>query len=67
MRPPMWLWICVLAVGLGVLVADIRAEWQQAELDELTALRARVTAAERRMADGCFLSRSPAVIAEVRR
>lgn len=67
MRPPVWLWVVVITLGLGVIAADIRAEWHQAELDEITALRARVTAAERRMADGCFLTRSPRVVAEARK
>lgn len=63
-RPPPWLWACVFAAGLGVIYADIKHD---AELLELDALRTRVAAAERALSARCFLSRSPSVIAEVRR
>lgn len=66
-RPPFALWVLVIAAGLGVLYADLRAEWQQAELDEVSALRARITAAERQIRERCFLSRTPSVVAETQR
>lgn len=63
-RPPLALWVVVIAIGMGVIVADLRADY---ELSELDALRARVTAAERQLQERCFITRSPRVIAEVTR
>lgn len=63
-RPPLWLWVCVITLGMGVIVADLRRD---TELSEIDALRARVTAAERQIREGCFLTRSPRVVAEAAR
>lgn len=60
-RPPLWLWAIVIATGLGVAFADLRAEWQAHDRAELAALRARVAAAEAT----CWITRSPRVMAEV--
>lgn len=57
-RPPMWLWIFVVAAGLGVIYADMQRD---AELDELVSINARLTLAERRISD-C----APRVVAEGR-
>lgn len=58
-RPPLLLWLVVIAAGLGVIYADMQRD---AELDELVSLNARLTVAERRIAD-C----APRVLAEVPR
>lgn len=62
-RPPLWLWLLVFAFGGIVVADDLRRD---SELSETDALRARITHLERRVADGCFITRSPRVVAEAR-
>lgn len=60
-RPSLLLWAVVIAGGCGVMAAELR---RHADID---ALEARAVCAEAKLADGCFLTRSPRVVAEVRR
>lgn len=46
LRPPTWLWAVVIAVGCGVLYADVRAEWQRYHAESLRKLAHRVAATE---------------------